>query len=153
MDKEAIYKEFYPKVSAYIGARLQNQADSEDVVSEVFVKVYAGLERYDESRASLSTWIYTITKNTLINHYAKQKNKPLPLEDYTDGLVVKDMDPMLDALAEALTELDGMQRDIVILHYYYGLSHMEISQKMGLSHANTRKMCSIAIGKLRQKLL
>lgn len=152
MDKEAVYRDFYKRVSGYVGARLNNRSETEDVVSEVFVKVYAGLDSYDESRASLSTWIYTITKNTLINHYAKQSHRPLALEDYADGLIAKDMDPMLEALAEALDELDGIGRDIVILHYYHGLSHQEIAQKVGLSYANTRKLCSLAVSQLRRRI-
>lgn len=152
MDREAIYREFYPKVMGYVGARLSGRAETEDVTSEVFVKVYASLERYDERRASLSTWIYTITKNTLSNHFAKQKNAPLPLEDYAEGMKTQDMDDELETLAEAIDELDSKERDIVILHYYYGLSHKEIAEKMGISYANARKRCSLAVAELRQKI-
>ena len=39
-----------------------------------------------------------------------------------------------------------MQRDVVILHYYFGLQHTEIAQKLHLTPANTRKICSLALG-------
>lgn len=43
--------------------------------------MYQKLERYDDSRASLSTWIYTITRNTVIDYYKKRKTQAVSFDE------------------------------------------------------------------------
>lgn len=54
-EKEALYREYREKVSGYISSRLRNPKDAEDVVSEVFLKVYEKYHTFDAERASVST--------------------------------------------------------------------------------------------------
>lgn len=153
VDGEKLYREFYPKVFGYVRSKV-NPSDAEDVTANVFVKVYANLERFDEQRASLSTWIYTITHNTVIDHWKRQEKAPLSLEEHLEYLTEEtaDMDGSLEALPEALEKLTTVQRDVVILHYYFGLQHTEIAQKLHLTPANTRKICSLALATLRKNM-
>ena len=152
VDKEQLYKEFYPKVFGYVRSKV-NPSDAEDVTANVFVKVYANLERFDEQRASLSTWIYTITHNTVIDHWKRQEKAPLSLEAHLEYLTEETQaDDMLQTLSEALEKLTSIQRNVVILHYYFGLQHTEIARKLRLTPANTRKICSLALAALRKNM-
>ena len=153
VDGEKLYRDFYPKVFGYVRSKVST-SDAEDVAANVFVKVYANLESFDEPRASLSTWIYTITHNTVIDYWKRQEKAPLSLEEHLEYLAEEtaDMDGSLEALSEALEKLTSVQRDVVILHYYYGLQHSEIAQKLRLTPANTRKICSLALATLRKKM-
>ena len=152
VDGEKLYREFYPKVFGYVRSRV-SPSDAEDVTANVFVKVYANLERFDEERASLSTWIYTITHNTVIDHWKRQEKAPLSLEEHLEYLTEEaGMDEALQELSEALEKLTSVQRDVVILHYYFGLQHSEIAQKLHLTPANTRKICSLALAALRKNM-
>ena len=63
--KEKIYRDYHSKVCGYIQSRVNSVQDAEDIAADVFLKVYEKLESFDESKASFSTWIYTITRNTL----------------------------------------------------------------------------------------
>lgn len=159
IEREEIYLEYYPKVEAYVKSRISHPQDAEDVISEVFLKVYAALERYDEKKAELSTWIYTITHHTVVSFYEKKRSQSRvvsmeKLDDLAEipCIVPKDSDCLLEELADALEALPKRQRDIVILHYYFGLGHKEIAKKTKLSYANVRKQCSLAVGKLRNVL-
>lgn len=152
VDGETLYREFYPKVLGYVRSKV-SPSDAEDVTANVFVKVYANLERFDEEKASLSTWIYTITHNTVIDHWKRQEKAPLSLEDHLEHLTEEARgDDMLQTLSEALESLTAVQRDVVILHYYFGLQHREIAQKLRLTPANTRKICSLALAALRKNM-
>ena len=153
VDGERLYREFYPKVLGYVRSKV-SPSDAEDVTANVFVKVYANLERFDEEKASLSTWIYTITHNTVIDHWKRQGKAPLSLEEHLEYLTedTPGRDDALDMLSEALDKLTPVQRDVVILHYYFGLQHTEIAQKLHLTPANTRKICSLALAALRKNM-
>ena len=72
------------------------------------------------------------------------------LEYLTEDTPVRD--DALEALSEALEKLTPVQRDVVILHYYFGLQHTEIAQKLHLTPANTRKICSLALAALRKNM-
>lgn len=153
--KESLYRDFYPKVRGYVLSHINQKSEAEDLVSSVFVKVYASLESYDSQKASLSTWIYTITRNTVIDYIKKQKLTFALFENMAD-CAEKDMSfadgDMLERLSEELERLPQLQRNIVILHYYFELSHKEIAKKVKLSYAGTRKQCSLALAELRRRL-
>ena len=71
---EKIYLEYREKVFRYVRGKVRNLADAEDVTSEIFLKVQTSLDSYDEEKATLSTWIYTITHNAVCNYYRQQSN-------------------------------------------------------------------------------
>ena len=52
----------------------------------------------------------------------------------------------------ALETLSEREKEIVILHYYDGLKHIEISKKLGLSYTSERQICHVAIKKLRKEI-
>ena len=65
---EKIYLEYREKVFRYVRGKVASTADAEDVTSEIFWRVISSLDSYDEEKATLSTWIYTITHNTVCNY-------------------------------------------------------------------------------------
>ena len=64
MDAGQIYEEFQPKVRAYVRDKIHDPHDTKDLVSAVFMKVVQKLDNFDPAKASVSTWVYTITRNT-----------------------------------------------------------------------------------------
>ena len=84
-EKEALYLEYRDKVSGYVFSRLNNPKDAEDLVSEVFLKVYEKYRSFDAERASVSTWIYAITKNTVTDYLRRQRTCSELPEYQSDG--------------------------------------------------------------------
>ena len=68
-DIEQIYTEYRDRVMGYIYARLRSSADAEDLCQDVFVKLNKKLDSFDSGKASISTWIYSITRNSVIDFY------------------------------------------------------------------------------------
>ena len=64
---EKIYMEYGGKVLRYVRSKISDPQDAEDVCASVFLKVQRGLSAYDDSRSSLSTWIYSIAHNAVID--------------------------------------------------------------------------------------
>lgn len=151
--QECVYIEFKDKVTRYVRGKMVSVHDTEDLVSDVFVKVFNGLADYDESRSSLSTWIYTITRNTVIDYFRKAKcfceiPDELCLEDDTEeGLLNEEA---LEQLANALENLEERERDLLLLHYYKNKSLKEIARIMGMSYSNTRIIHKKALDRMKQ---
>ena len=151
MAAEDIYISYHDKVSAYIRGKLDNHHDAEDLVSQVFEKVYGKIHTFDESKASLSTWIYTITRNTVTDYYRTRRIHTSYDEVYELPAPEKDQD-MLDTLADALMILKERERDLILLHYYKGLTLKEVADKMGMSYINAKVIHKNALTCLRQAM-
>lgn len=51
-----------------------SQSDAEDLTQDVFIKVYRTLSSYDAAKAGFNTWITTVTRNLLVDHFRRTKN-------------------------------------------------------------------------------
>ena len=71
-DAECIYREFYGKIYGYVYSKISNASDVQDLVSSVFLKMLQNLDRFSPERASLSTWIYTIARHTVVDYRRQQ---------------------------------------------------------------------------------
>lgn len=150
-DSDAIYEEYRPKVFSYLYYQLNNYHDAEDLTEDVFVKVYSKIDTYDKNKASLSTWIFNVAKNTLIDYYRTRKDN-LELMDNVKYVDDKDdmLSPtMLDDLARGLDNLSEDERDIIVLRYYEGYTLKEVSEMMKMSYGICKLKHSNALNKLK----
>jgi RNA polymerase sigma-70 factor (ECF subfamily) len=65
---EQIYKEYYSRLFSFINSRVNNSEDAKDILSEVFLKISSNIDKLN-SNEKLTSWIYTITRNTIIDYY------------------------------------------------------------------------------------
>ena len=153
LDKEKIYEENYQKVFAYVHSHITNYHDAQDLSEYGFVKVYKKLDDFDESKSSLSTWIYNITKNTVIDFYRTRHDQLELIDNYE---YVEEDDPVsptqLADLADALNKLDQEEKDIITLRYYKGYSLKEIAEMMSLSYGVTKLRHNSALKRLKELL-
>ncbi len=147
---DEIYEEYYQKVFSYINSRINNYHDSEDLCEDVFTKVFRNMEKFDESKSALSTWIFNITKNTLIDFYRTRHDSYELLDNYEyeeekNGVSEAD----LADLAAALNKLSSEEKDIIVLKYYEGYSLKEIGEKMSLSYGVVKLRHNSALEKMK----
>lgn len=153
--EEQIYLEYHDKVYGYIISKINNQHDAEDIAADVFVKIYAKLDTFDESKSSLSTWIYTVTKNTLTDYFRTRKvfiQIPDIIEDETSADDEICNAETLEKLAETLETLEKRERDIIILHFYSGKTLKEIAEKLNISYAYVKTLQNKALKKIKNIL-
>ena len=152
---EQIYTDYSGKVMAYIRARIRNKADAEDLLSEVFEKIMKKIEGFDPEKASLNTWIFTVTRNTVIDHYRRSRPGEELDENLSDGIEL-DEDLLngetLGELAAALRRLPEQMRDIIVLRYYDGKPLTEIAEMMGLSYGAVKLRHQNALMLLRERM-
>lgn len=154
-EREALYAEYAGKVRGYVFGRLSNRDDAEDVVSDVFLKVYEKYPTFDADRASVSTWVYTITRNTVIDYFRVHRTcaelpEDLPDEGgVDDGLLRRES---LQMLGEALGKLDDRSRALIVLRYYKRMSLKDTAARMGVSYAYVKVLHKEALRLLRKHM-
>ena len=155
LNPEQIYAEYSGKVMGYIRARIRNTADAEDLLSEVFEKILRKLDAFDPEKASLSTWIFTVTRNTVIDFFRRSKPSEELDENLSDDSELDESllnSETLSELAAALRKLPQQLMDIIVLRYYDGKPLTEIAQLMNLSYGAVKLRHQNAVMLLRQSL-
>ena len=141
---------------------LLNKQDAEDVSQEAFVYAFKNLHRYDSSRASFKTWLYTITVSRCRNMY---RRKRLPLVGLTQILHMNIAAPRSetpeaalarsnarDAVEGALCGLSPRLREALVLRYGHGLTYREIAEVMDCPQKTAESLVRLAHEKLRGAL-
>ena len=153
--RETLYAEYAEKVNRYVSGKVMNRHDAEDIVSDIFLKVYRAFDTFDGERSSVSTWIYTIARNTVTDYYRRQRPTVELLEDYSVDTYIDDdllQKEMLSELVNALKALDERLRYIIISRYYHAQSLKIIAERLGISYAYAKILHSTALSELRKRL-
>ena len=108
---------FQVPIYNYIRRLVVSHEDAEDVLQEVFIRVYRNLDQF-RGESSLSTWIYRIATNESLRLLNTRKDEEAI--DYENELAVK--------FQEAILSLPEKQRLIFNLRYYDELDYEEISR-------------------------
>ncbi len=151
--KTQIYKDYHGKVLGYLRNQVNNTDTAEDIAADVFLKVYEKIDTFDDSKSSLSTWIFTITRNKLTDFYRTRRVMPEVPETFAAPISLEDdvcSESELETLADALESLDTRERDIIVLRYYSGMTLKEIAEKMNISYAYVKVLQNKALSQLRK---
>lgn len=151
--EEELYREYHDKVLGYIINHIGNKEEAEDITSEVFLKACRSFAGFDPGKASASTWIYTIMRNTLTDHFRKGSASDELSEDIASSENIEEnylSKEELDRLADALKTLTMEQREIIILRYYDDRSLTEIAQILGISYGMIKVKHKSALNALRK---
>jgi RNA polymerase sigma-70 factor (ECF subfamily) len=147
----------YRPVYHFLRRRTGSPEIADELCQTVFLKVYENLGRYDDTLAKVETWVFTIARRTLIDHYRKVKPAALP-EDYdpvaTDWTSATDRvakDRLDEAyIARLLTTLPEDSADIVTLRAIDEMSYDDIAVIVGKSSEAVRQIYSRALKELRR---
>src|SRR5262245_27050884 len=141
---QAAFAELYDRHSRLIFSLalriLQDRADAEDVVQEVFAQVWAQAQRYDASRGAVAAWMLVLTRSRAIDRLRAKRSRPetageaTAAESVVDGSVTQDLELLsaeqVTRLQRAMKELTEAQRAALELAYYEGLTHVEVAERL-----------------------
>jgi RNA polymerase sigma-70 factor (ECF subfamily) len=153
-----MYREFFPKVYNYVYYRLLDRDRTDDLVSEVFVRVVEKIDTYDEGKAKMSTWIFRIAHNALVDEYRRRKDTASLDEE---GLDVPSGDDVLftiiknderRALHSALARLPGRDREIIAMKYFAGMTNRDIALELSMNESTVSSVVWNTLKKLREAL-
>ena len=141
---------------------LQNRADAEDIVQEVFMQVWVQASRYDTARGAVAAWMLTMTRSRAIDKLRSRSVRPETasearvVEDMPDEAAQQDLQLLsaeqVEILKGALNELPVAQRVALELAYYEGLTHVEIAERLSEPLGTVKTRIRQAVIRLREVL-
>ncbi|MEQ8712790.1 MAG: sigma-70 family RNA polymerase sigma factor [Cyclobacteriaceae bacterium] len=135
-----LVRTYQERIYHHVRKMVIDHDDANDLVQEVFVKVYKHIDRFRED-ASLYTWIYRIATNECLGFLKKKKRRFfMPIHDLQSELVGK-LDQQLDfsgdeiqlKLQKALLTLPDKQRLVFNMKYFDEMKFDEIADITGTS--------------------
>jgi RNA polymerase sigma-70 factor (ECF subfamily) len=135
---------------------LREDSEAEEVTQEIFVQIWKEAERFDASRASVKTWLFTIARSRSLDRYRSRKSTQKRIEPGQNHLEQISDAPDLQAnslmqqyVSNALLQLSREQRTVLELSYYEGLTQEEIAERLNEPLGTVKSRIRAALIKLR----
>jgi len=153
------YRQYFPRVFAYVYGRVQNVQIAEDLVADVFEKAFARADSLRNEDA-FSTWLFTIARNVVTSHGRRRGREtvvdPEVLYAIAPSTASVEAEVMVKedvaAVMNCLRTFPQREQDIMALKFDAELPNPHIARIMGLSEANVRVILFRTLRKLRELL-
>jgi RNA polymerase sigma factor (sigma-70 family) len=158
----ALYKHFAPRVKAYLVRIGTADGLAEELTQEAMVSVWRKASQFDASRASASTWVFTIARNLRVDHFRRLGNRA-PQSDIHEGNEADELcDPQplpedrLDArrqeddLRDAMRQLSPDQALVLKMSFFDDTPHARIATELGIPLGTVKSRLRLAVGHLRR---
>jgi RNA polymerase sigma-70 factor, ECF subfamily len=141
-----------------------DRSSAEEVVQEVFLKVWRSSHTFDPSRGSFSTWLYRVTRSVALDLHRKRAHRVRQVPDgdphiaatkdaSDDPQEVVDESWLSWRVSRALEVLDAPHREVIDLAYFGGFSQREISERTGVPLGTVKTRTASAYKRLRKELV
>jgi len=163
-----LYRHFLPVVFGYIATRVPDRHTAEDLTSDVFVQMVAGIRKIRASdETSFAAWLIQVARMTVAGYYRKQEKRPILVAlDAENGeteaalLDQPEADPVrraegreeLHAVVQAINTLTEDQRQVLVGRVILGYDLATVARMVG-KQTNTVKVLQFrALRNLKQRL-
>ena len=155
----ALFEHFAPRIKAFMYRQGVASDVAEEIAQETMVNVWRKANQFDPSKASSSTWIFTIARNVRIDLLRKQ-NRPMP--DMNDPAMVSDpvvsphqtisREQEVSLLNKNIESLPAEQRQVLHLAFFEEKTHAMIAIQLGIPLGTVKSRIRLAFNTLRAGL-
>lgn len=160
---EVLYDRYASTVLGISVKVIGDQALAEDVLQETFWRVWQSAATYQSQRGSFTGWLFRIARNLAIDTYRRRNVRPQAISGAVDSdpIVDETPDPDVDVaeqaqsilknrqIRKALAALPGVQRQVIEMAYFYGMTRQEIAEATGEALGTIHTRARLALQKLR----
>ncbi|HYE22343.1 MAG TPA: sigma-70 family RNA polymerase sigma factor [Verrucomicrobiae bacterium] len=151
-----IYDHFKEKIFRFIFFRVGHKELAEDILADTFVKAWLKIQDVNSPKA-LSSWIYQVAKNNIIDYYRIKKAATVPIEEVSE-ILTDSVDPIDSTnlkiehskLLELIKHLTSEQQLVIQYKFFEDLTNEEIAGIMNKTEVSIRVIQHRAIIKLKQ---
>lgn len=161
----ALYEAHFDRIYRYVLLRVRNQADTEDITQQVFLRALESIGSYRWKGTPFATWLFRIAHNLVVDYWKKRSRErttavaPEEIDEAAPDAAAADPAALaelrfdLSRLSAACEKLTDGQREIISLRFAGGLSVAEAARVMGKSEGAVKVLQHAALVKLRRILV
>jgi RNA polymerase sigma-70 factor (ECF subfamily) len=153
----ALYRTYGSELYGFAMSCLGDRGQAEELVQEVFTRVWRHAGSFDPDKASFRTWLYGIARNAIIDLKRRQSVRPA-LAMHPEGEEKGAIDDSFERallrwqVGAALERLTPEHRQVLRLAHFQGLTLREISERTGIPLGTIKSRTSYALRGLRLAL-
>lgn len=152
-----LFRHYAPRVKSYLMKSGASAALAEECAQDVMTTLWQKARMFDAERASVSTWIFTIARNRMIDMIRRDRRPepeaaPWDRDSEPDQAEVYAAAEESRTLTAALEDLPEKQRKLIQRAFYGDLSHSEIAAETGLPLGTIKSRIRLALDRLRARM-
>lgn len=153
----AMHDRFAGPLFVFALRALGDRGAAEEVVQDTLVNAWRHADRYDPERGAVSTWLFAMARNRVVDRMRRRAVRPEVVVDLTDRALAHDdleLDRVLEAwqLAEGLSALSDDHRAAIVEVYYRGRSVSEAAVELGIPEGTVKSRLYYGLKALRLRL-
>lgn len=158
----SLYQQTSGKLFAVSLKIMQTRQTAEEVLQEGYIKIWEKAGTFDPGKAKAMTWMTTIIRNRCLDVLRSYKSRPVEVEAEYEGMefAVMESGPADMAnisietrqLLDCMEDLKEQQKQSVLMAYYYGQTHEEISSALGAPLGTVKAWVRRGVERLRKCL-
>ena len=154
----ALYDRYARVIYSVAYRSLNSVEESEEVVMDIFVKIWATAASYDSTKARVDTWIFMMTRSRVLDRLRSKQRRgkvTTAITVFDTRTTTKDTSLNLEiaerrqVVLTALASLPTEQRQVLELAYYQGWSQREIAEHTGTALGTVKTRIRLGLEKLR----
>lgn len=151
-----IYELFYRRIFRYCSINTRKVEIAQDICQETFLKAWKALPQFSQKGGSFQAYLFKIARNLIID--LSRKHKEESLENYQGIETNEHFEEKIEKVEDtkrvqrALSHLDDLERQIIILHYFEDMTGREVAQVVGIKEGNLRVKTHRVLEKLKEIL-
>ena len=163
---EALYDRYASTVLGIALRVLGEQSAAEDVLQEAFWRVWRSVSTFEPARGTFTSWLFRIARNLAIDAYRRRNIRPQAIigAEVANPILDQTPDPTADVVEQtqtilknrqvrqALASLSQVQRQVIELAYFYGMTRQEIAEATGEALGTIHTRARLGLQKLREEL-
>ena len=163
---EALYDRYASRVMGVSLKIIGDQTLAEDILQETFWRVWQSAATFQSQLGPFTGWLFRIARNLAIDAYRRRSVRPQTFTgaNGSDPILEAMPDPDMDVaeqaqlslqsqrMRKALDSLPGVQRQVIEMAYFYGMTRQEIAQATGEALGTIHTRARLALQKLRGEL-
>ena len=163
---EVLYDRYASVVLGIALKILGDQPQAEDILQETFWRVWKNAATYQPQLGSFTSWLFRIARNLSIDAYRRRSVRPQAIVSASgsEPILEEAPDPDMDVaeqaqsilmnrqVRKALASLPGVQRQVIEMAYFYGMTRQEIAEATGEALGTIHTRARLALQKLRGEL-
>ena len=156
-----LYNHYFPRVFAYVSYRVGSALDTEDLVSQTFMKVVEEIDHFEwRHDNSFAAWVFRMAHNLVSNYHRhnRRAEEALPLDEIPDiaasALLPDDLVLRKETFAHLhrlVATLPERRREVITLKFFGGLNNREIARVLGIDERTVASNLCRALDDLQEK--
>lgn len=156
-----LMNKYHNEIFSFVFNMLGNYEDTEDILQEIFIKVYKNLYKYKPDKSSFRTWLYRISSNHTLNYLNSSSYKKKSKNELDTSLLVDNSNIEEEIIKEKQIKevikimkrkLSDKHQKILILNYFSGLTVKEISLTLEIPEKTIYKALKSSIEKIKKEV-